>query len=85
VADPWALVVVDGQQVDTTPFARPIPLPPGVHYVRLEHPRAPVERRTVTLEPGETVLLDVKMDLPRPKAVRPEGPARVNLTDPSTP
>jgi hypothetical protein len=85
VVDPWAKVVVDGEPIDTTPFARAIPLAPGVHYVRLEHPKAPVERRTVTLEPGETVLLDVKMDLPRPKAARPEGPTRVNLTDPSTP
>jgi serine/threonine-protein kinase len=85
VVDPWANVIVDGEQVDTTPFAYAIPLEPGVHYVRLEHPRAPVERRTVTLEAGETVLLDVKMDLPRAKAVHAEGPAQPNLTDPSTP
>jgi hypothetical protein len=56
-----------------------------VHYVRLEHPKAPVERRTVTLEAGETVLLDVKMDLPRVKPAHPEGQSRPNLTDPSTP
>ena len=68
VADPWAHVVVDGQRVDTTPFARPIPLSPGVHYVRLEHPSAPIERRTVRLSPGETVLLDVKMDVSRARA-----------------
>jgi len=61
VADPWAHVVVDGQRVDTTPFARAIPLKAGTHYVRLEHPNAPTERRTVTLAPGETTLLDVKM------------------------
>jgi len=61
VADPWAHVVVDGQRVDTTPFARAIPLGAGTHYVRLEHPNAPTERRTITLVPGETVLLDVKM------------------------
>src|SRR5690606_9674029 len=46
VAEPWAHVSVDGEHVDTTPFARSIPLAPGVHYVRLEHPNAPVERRT---------------------------------------
>jgi serine/threonine protein kinase len=85
VVDPWANVIVDGEQVDTTPFARSIPLSRGVHYVRLEHPKAPVERRTVTLEAGETVLLDVKMDLPRARASHPEGPSRPNLTDPSTP
>jgi serine/threonine-protein kinase len=63
VATPWAHVVVDGQRVATTPFAHPIPLEAGVHYVRLEHPNAPVERRTVELVPGETVLLDVKLEI----------------------
>jgi len=29
--------------------------------VRLEHPNAPVERRTVELTPGETRLLDVTL------------------------
>jgi eukaryotic-like serine/threonine-protein kinase len=77
VADPWAYVFVDGQKVATTPFAEPIPLSAGTHYVRLEHPEAPSERRTVTLVPGETVLLDVKMDVKLPQ--RPDageaGPA----------
>jgi serine/threonine-protein kinase len=84
VVDPWAHVIVDGEQVDTTPFARAIPLTAGVHYVRLEHPSAPTERRTVTLAPGETVLLDVKMDVDRPKPARAVAPAQ-NLTDPKTP
>jgi len=74
VADPWAVVVVDGEQVDTTPFARPIPLSPGVHYVRLEHPHARTERRTVSLSAGETVLLDVKMDVSRPTFTDPKTP-----------
>jgi hypothetical protein len=85
VADPWANVVVDGQALETTPFARPIPLSAGVHYVRLEHPSAKTERRTVTLTEGETVLLDVKMDVTRPRSTRPDGPAQPNLTDPATP
>jgi serine/threonine-protein kinase len=85
VADPWAEVVVDGEPLDTTPFARPIPLAAGVHYVRLEHPNAPVERRTVTLVESETVLLDVKMDVAHPRVPRTEPPARLNLTDPATP
>jgi serine/threonine-protein kinase len=76
VADPWAHVVVDGQRVDTTPFARPIPLPAGTHYVRLEHPNAPAERRTISLAPGETVLLDVKMNvLAPPSSSSSAGPA----------
>jgi serine/threonine-protein kinase len=66
VADPWAHVIVDGQHVDTTPFAESIPLRAGTHYVRLEHPNAPTERRTVQLAPGETALLDVKMSVEIP-------------------
>jgi len=85
VADPWALVVVDGEQVDTTPFARPIPLSAGIHYVRLEHPHAKTERRTVSLSAGETVLLDVKMEVARPKAQKTDGVARPSFTDPKTP
>jgi serine/threonine-protein kinase len=67
VADPWAHVFVDGQRVDTTPFARSVPLEAGVHYVKLEHPQAPTERRTVRIALGETVLLDVKMKLYAPQ------------------
>jgi serine/threonine-protein kinase len=66
VAQPWAKVVVDGEAFDTTPFARAIPLAPGTHYVRLEHPQAPTERRTIELTPGETILLDVTMKVRRP-------------------
>jgi serine/threonine-protein kinase len=61
VAHPWAHVFVDGQERETTPFARPIRLSPGTHYVRLEHPAAPPERRTVSLTPGEAVMLEVDM------------------------
>lgn len=86
VADPWANVFVDGEPVDTTPFARSIPLSAGIHYVRLEHPKAPVERRTVRLSPSETVLLDVKMDVRRPRGVAPEASASAGGdTDPATP
>jgi len=67
VAHPWAHVIVDGQEVETTPFARPIPLSAGSHYVRLEHPNAPVERRTIELTPGETLLLDVTLKVSAPK------------------
>jgi hypothetical protein len=67
VADPWARVIVDGHEVDTTPFARSIPLRSGTHYVRLEHPQAPPERRTIHLVPGETVLLDVTRTVVRPQ------------------
>jgi PEGA domain-containing protein len=67
VAHPWAHVIVDGQEVEITPFARPIPLSAGSHYVRLEHPNAPVERRTIELTPGETLLLDITLKVSAPK------------------
>ncbi len=61
VAEPWAVVFVDGEKFDTTPFARAIPLAAGTHHLRFEHPNAPAERREVKLVSGETVLVDVKM------------------------
>lgn len=66
VAHPWARVFVDGQLRETTPFARPIRLSPGTHYVRLEHPNAVEERRTLSLAAGEAVLLEVDMKVVAP-------------------
>lgn len=68
LATPWAEVWVDGELVDTTPFARPIPLAAGTHYVTLKHPSAPPEKRTVTIVAGETITLDVTMDVAAPAA-----------------
>lgn len=64
VATPWAHVSVDGQQVETTPFARPIPLAAGKHWVTLMHPEgaAPIERE-IEIVPGEVVTLDVTIPL----------------------
>jgi eukaryotic-like serine/threonine-protein kinase len=61
VARPWAEVIVDGQRIDVTPFARPIPLAAGTHYVTLKHPAAGDERRVVKVTPGETIMLDITM------------------------
>jgi serine/threonine-protein kinase len=63
LATPWADVWVDGQMVDTTPFARAIPLAAGKHYVVLVHPNAPSERREVTIAAGETTTIDVSMSI----------------------
>jgi hypothetical protein len=63
LATPWADVAVDGQHVETTPFARPIPLAPGMHFVTLTHPDAPPEQRAIKLAAGETRTLDVTMAL----------------------
>jgi hypothetical protein len=61
VARPWAEVVVDGQRIDITPFARAVPLAGGTHYVTLKHPKAADERRVIKVTPGETVMLDVTL------------------------
>ena len=61
LATPWAHVRVDGQQVETTPFARPIPLSAGRHWVTLSHPDAPLVERDILVAPNETVTLDVTM------------------------
>jgi serine/threonine protein kinase len=63
VATPWAHVRVDGQLVETTPFARSIPLGAGKHFVTLIHPDAPPVEREVVIVAGETVALDVTMNL----------------------
>jgi serine/threonine-protein kinase len=73
VAEPWANVIVDGQLVATTPVGQPIPLSPGVHYIKFEHPQAPTEQRTLRLSAGESVLLDVKMKVPRPTQMELES------------
>lgn len=61
LATPWAHVRVDGQQVETTPFARPIPLSTGKHWITLTHPDAPPVEREIAVTTGETVTLDVTM------------------------
>jgi len=37
VANPWAHVVLDGQRLETTPFARPLEVAAGKHSLRLEN------------------------------------------------
>jgi serine/threonine protein kinase len=63
VADPWANVFVDGDLLETTPFANPLRLRAGVHHVRLEHPDAVPERREVQLAAGQRLLLEVTLQL----------------------
>ncbi|MBN2191695.1 MAG: serine/threonine protein kinase [Polyangiaceae bacterium] len=88
LADPWAHVVVDGQRVETTPFAHPIPLTAGTHHVRLEHPNAATERRTIRVAAGETVTLDVTMAIPAsaiPSAPPPPPPSASASAEPPSP
>ena len=63
LATPWAEVWVDGQLVETTPFAKPIPVSAGVHYVTLKHPSAESIERKIDPKKNETVTLDVTFDV----------------------
>jgi hypothetical protein len=61
LARPWAEIAVDGVTVDTTPTARPVPLAPGSHFVRLRNPGCITEDRAVQVSPGAVVWLDVDL------------------------
>ncbi len=66
LARPWARVYIDGVLVETTPFARPIPLGAGLHDVVLKHPAGPDVKRHVRIGEGETSVLEVEMPVPPP-------------------
>ena len=55
--EPWANVRVDGIEMDLTPFARPLGLAPGIHYVELSNPYFKPVTREVRVVSGETVRL----------------------------
>lgn len=77
VVEPWAHVFVDGKLRATTPFAQPLLLRPGIHYVRLEHPSVPAVRRTIEIDENEKALLSVVLSdaLEQPDAgVAPASP-----------
>jgi hypothetical protein len=83
VANPWAEVVIDGQRVDVTPIARPLPLPAGTHYVTLKHPKVKEQRRVVKVVQGQTVLLDVNMGIvPEPQDAGADRWAGGRLVEP---
>ncbi len=61
LARPWAEISVDGVVVDTTPTARPVPLAPGSHFVRLRNPACITEDRSITVAAGGVVWIDVDL------------------------
>jgi eukaryotic-like serine/threonine-protein kinase len=63
LATPWAHVRVDGELVETTPFARAIPLSAGAHWVTLTHPDGPPIERGIEIVREETLTLEVTMNL----------------------
>jgi eukaryotic-like serine/threonine-protein kinase len=73
VVTPWAEVWVDGRYVDTTPFARTIPLSSGTHFVKLVHPAVEPETRTVRIADGEQAVLEIVLGV-TPKVAPVAGP-----------
>jgi eukaryotic-like serine/threonine-protein kinase len=65
VVSPWARVFVDGEFYDYTPFAAPIPLPPGEHTIGFRNPYYEAVDRVIVVESGKTQLLK--------QALVPEG------------
>lgn len=63
LANPWAEVWVDGQLVEVTPFAKPVPVSAGLHYVTLKHPAAISVERKIEPKKGETITLDISFDV----------------------
>ena len=79
LATPWAHVKIDGQLVEITPFARPIPLSAGRHWVTLSHPDAVASiERQIDIVAGETVTLDVTMNM-APDDAGPATPTKEPL------
>jgi len=67
LAHPWAEVHIDGKRADVTPIGRPIEVVPGRHTVVFKHPHAPDETRSVDIIAGQTILLDIEMQVVRPE------------------
>jgi len=61
--EPWARIYIDGQYVETTPIARSLPVSSGVHSVRLENPNYKVWQRNLRFNPGDTLNLNVRLEL----------------------
>lgn len=83
LADPWAEVYIDGQWVDTTPFARPLNLRPGRRFIELRNPHYQPLRQVIDIAPGQLQALHLTMPelAPRLQAV----PAAGGSAEPSAP
>ncbi|MDY0003466.1 MAG: serine/threonine-protein kinase [Polyangia bacterium] len=69
-AHPWGHVHVDGVLVETTPFARPIPLPDGEHEVKIVHPTLGSRLHRVEVRRGSVSTLEVDLSAPPPRRAR---------------
>ncbi len=58
---PWAKLYIDGNYVDTTPIAKPIPLSEGTHKIKLENPSRKIFEEEIEIKRGETLEKNVKL------------------------
>ncbi len=76
-AEPWAEVYIDGQWVETTPFARPLRIRPGRRFIELRNPHYQPLRQIVDIvpQPAQPQTLRVTMPEPAPSlaAATPEA------------
>jgi serine/threonine protein kinase len=61
---PWGAVSIGSEALGKTPLARPIPLPPGTHKVRVQHPQWGEKEIEVQISVGDT--LRRRLDLTKP-------------------
>ncbi len=80
LAEPWAEVFLDGQSIDVTPIGQPIAVPPGKHTFVFKHPNASDEQRSIEVVAGQTILLDIKMQVVRPVVSAPPPPDSEDAT-----
>ena len=62
IVDPWAEVLIDGQEVVTTPTAQRIPLTPGRHFVKFRNPYYVEEDREIRVLTEQTQVLEVQLE-----------------------
>jgi serine/threonine protein kinase/archaellum component FlaG (FlaF/FlaG flagellin family) len=60
--DPWAKIYIDGRYVETTPIAEALQVSAGSHLVKLENPSFQTWQKRINFKPGETVVMDIKLE-----------------------
>ena len=59
---PWAKILIDSTEYDTTPIEKPIRLTEGKHRLVLSHPQFPKYEETINIFPNETKMVKVSLD-----------------------
>ena len=71
--EPWANVRVDGVDMALTPFAQPLSLAPGVHYVELSNPYFRPVTQEVRVVSGKTLRLVEQLSVDGGRDTAPTG------------